>query len=58
MHTYLLEKKVTKELNQNTDQLIEFLEKYDGDNLIIFEVYQNKLDERKKLTKALKKWST
>ncbi|KTW20321.1 DNA polymerase III subunit delta [Staphylococcus warneri] len=47
--------KVTKELNQNTDQLIEFLEKYDGDNLIIFEVYQNKLDERKKLTKVLKK---
>ena len=47
--------KVTKELNQNTDQLIEFLEKYDGDNLIIFEVYQNKLDERKKLTKTLKK---
>lgn len=47
--------KVTKELNQNTDQLMEFLEKYDGDNLIIFEVYQNKLDERKKLTKTLKK---
>lgn len=47
--------KVTKELSQNTDQLIEFLEKYDGDNLIIFEVYQNKLDERKKLTKTLKK---
>ena len=37
---------------------MEFLEKYDGDNLIIFEVYQNKLDERKKLTKTLKKWST
>ena len=34
---------------------MEFLEKYDGDNLIIFEVYQNKLDERKKLTKTLKK---
>ncbi|MBY6178267.1 DNA polymerase III subunit delta [Staphylococcaceae bacterium DP2N0-1] len=47
--------KVTKELNQNIDQLMEFLEKYDGDNLIIFEVYQNKLDERKKLTKTLKK---
>lgn len=47
--------KVTKELNQNTDQLMEFLEKYDGDNLIIFEIYQNKLDERKKLTKTLKK---
>ncbi|PTI28542.1 DNA polymerase III subunit delta, partial [Staphylococcus warneri] len=47
--------KVTKELNQNTDQLMECLEKYDGDNLIRFEVYQNKLDERKKLTKTLKK---
>lgn len=47
--------KVTKELNQNTDQLLEFIEKYDGENLIVFEVYQNKLDERKKLTKTLKK---
>ena len=26
---------------------MEFIEKYDGENLIIFEVYQNKLDERK-----------
>lgn len=47
--------KVTKELNQNTDQLLEFIEKYDGENLIVFEVFQNKLDERKKLTKTLKK---
>ncbi|MGF0030012.1 DNA polymerase III subunit delta [Staphylococcus pasteuri] len=47
--------KVTKELNQNTDQLLEFIEKYDGANLIVFEVFQNKLDERKKLTKTLKK---
>ncbi|WP_253955484.1 DNA polymerase III subunit delta, partial [Staphylococcus aureus] len=30
-------------------------EKYDGENLIVFEIYQNKLDERKKLTKTLKK---
>ncbi|MFW2665011.1 DNA polymerase III subunit delta, partial [Staphylococcus aureus] len=36
-------------------QLIEFIEKYDGENLIVFEIYQNKLDERKKLTKTLKK---
>ncbi|MFW2635212.1 DNA polymerase III subunit delta, partial [Staphylococcus aureus] len=35
--------------------LIEFIEKYDGENLIVFEIYQNKLDERKKLTKTLKK---
>ncbi len=47
--------KVTKDLNQNTDQLLEFIEKYDGENLIVFEVFQNKLDERKKLTKTLKK---
>ena len=32
---------------------MEFIEKYDGENLIIFEVYQNKLDEQK-LTKSLK----
>ena len=38
----------------NVDQLIEFIEKYDGENLIVFEIYQNKLDERKKLTKTLK----
>ncbi|PTK20883.1 DNA polymerase III subunit delta, partial [Staphylococcus saprophyticus] len=37
------------------DQLIEFIEKYDGDTLIIFEVYHSKLDERKKLVKTLKK---
>ncbi|MFW3611787.1 DNA polymerase III subunit delta [Staphylococcus caprae] len=47
--------KVTKELNHSAEQLIEFIEKYDGENLIIFEVYQNKLDERKKLMKSLKK---
>ncbi|MGV3097097.1 DNA polymerase III subunit delta, partial [Staphylococcus borealis] len=28
-----------------------------GDNLVIFEIYSNKLDERKKLTKSLKKTS-
>ena len=30
---------------------------YDGENLVIFEIYSNKLDERKKLTKSLKKSS-
>ena len=39
--------KGAKELNHNPEQLIEFIEKYDGDNLILFELYQNKLDERK-----------
>jgi len=47
--------KFSKDLNHNSDELIKFLEKYDGENLIIFEVYQPKLDERKKLTKTLKK---
>ncbi|MFW2695059.1 DNA polymerase III subunit delta, partial [Staphylococcus aureus] len=44
-----------KDMAHNVDQLIEFIEKYDGENLIVFEIYQNKLDERKKLTKTLKK---
>ncbi|MFP6334599.1 DNA polymerase III subunit delta, partial [Bacillus subtilis] len=47
--------KPPKDLNHNIDQLIEFIEKYDGDTLIIFEVYHSKLDERKKLVKTLKK---
>ncbi|HDB7212774.1 TPA: DNA polymerase III subunit delta [Staphylococcus aureus] len=47
--------KSPKDMAHNVDQLIEFIEKYDGENLIVFEIYQNKLDERKKLTKTLKK---
>ena len=39
--------KFSKDLNHNSDELIKFLEKYDGENLIIFEVHQSKLDERK-----------
>lgn len=46
--------KVSKDLTPNNDQILEFLNKYDGENLIIFEIYQNKLDERKKITKTLK----
>lgn len=46
--------KAPKDMAHNVDQLIEFIEKYDGENLIVFEIYQNKLDERKKLTKTLK----
>lgn len=46
--------KAPKDMAHNVNQLIEFIEKYDGENLIVFEIYQNKLDERKKLTKTLK----
>lgn len=49
--------KVSKDIQLNNEQVNEFLEKYDGENFIIFEVYQNKLDERKKITKTLKKTS-
>ncbi|UDI78144.1 DNA polymerase III subunit delta [Staphylococcus taiwanensis] len=49
--------KVTKDITPNNEQVIEFLQKYDGDNLIIFEIYNGKLDERKKLTKTLKQTS-
>ena len=47
--------KPPKDMRPNIEQLIEFIEKYDGETLIIFEVYQGKLDERKKLVKTLKK---
>ena len=50
-------RKVNKDITPNNEQVIEFLEKYDGENLVIFEIYSNKLDERKKLTKSLKKSS-
>ena len=46
--------KAPKDVNHNTTQLLEFIEKYDGETLIIFEVYHSKLDERKKLVKKLK----
>lgn len=47
--------KAPKDVNHNIDQLMEFIEKYDGESMIIFEVYHSKLDERKKLVKSLKK---
>ena len=47
--------KVTKEVNNDFSRLTSFIEKYDGDTLVIFEVFQSKLDERKKLVKLLKK---
>lgn len=31
--------KVLKDMVYNVDQLIEFIEKYDGENLIVFEIY-------------------
>lgn len=46
--------KPPKDINHNVDQLLEFINKYDGESLVIFEVYQSKLDERKKLVKHLK----
>ncbi|RIO72356.1 DNA polymerase III subunit delta, partial [Staphylococcus haemolyticus] len=44
--------KFKKDITENNEQVIEFLEKYDGENLVIFEIYSNKLDERKKVTKT------
>ena len=45
--------KVNKDITPNNEQVIEFLEKYDGENLVILVI----TDERKKLTKSLKKSS-
>lgn len=39
--------KAPKDVNHNIDQLMEFIEKYDGESMIVFEVYHSKLDERK-----------
>lgn len=50
--------KVAKEQQQNIDIIIEFLEKYADDTLIIFQVNATKLDERKKVVKVLKKQAT
>ncbi|MGK9043584.1 DNA polymerase III subunit delta [Mammaliicoccus vitulinus] len=47
--------KVTHNINQNIDQLIGFLEQYDGETLVVFDVFNEKLDERKKLVKTVKK---
>ncbi|WP_239734381.1 DNA polymerase III subunit delta [Mammaliicoccus sp. G-M28] len=47
--------KVTNNINQNDDQLIGFIEQYDGETLVVFDVFNEKLDERKKLVKSVKK---
>lgn len=47
--------KVAKEQQLNVDSVIEFIEKYNHQTLIIFQVNASKLDERKKLVKTLKK---
>ena len=47
--------KVSTQINQNTDQLIQFIEQYDGETLVVFDVFNEKLDERKKLVKTVKK---
>ncbi|WP_239740849.1 DNA polymerase III subunit delta [Mammaliicoccus sp. M-M45] len=47
--------KVTNNINQNVVQLIGFIEQYDGETLVVFDVFNEKLDERKKLVKSVKK---
>lgn len=50
--------KVAKATQPNLDGFIQFLENYDGQTLIIFQVNATKLDERKKVVKQLKKYAT
>lgn len=47
--------KGNKDINHNIDALMEFIEKYDGSTMVVFEINNQKLDERKKLVKTLKK---
>ncbi|QLK86034.1 DNA polymerase III subunit delta [Staphylococcus sp. 17KM0847] len=50
--------KAPKDVQPNTDALLKFIENDKGDCLIIFQVNATKLDERKKIVKALKKHAT
>lgn len=45
--------KVRAEVKHNIDLLIEYIENKNDDTLIIFEVYSESLDKRKKLTKLM-----
>lgn len=47
--------KVRAEVKHNIDLLVEYLENKNDDTLIIFEVYSEKLDKRKKITKLMGK---
>lgn len=47
--------KVSKDHTIDAHAVIEFIEKYNGDSLVIFQVFTSKLDERKKMVKTLKK---
>lgn len=50
--------KVAKEKQPNLEGFIRFLENYDGQTLIVFQVNAVKLDERKKAVKQLKKYAS
>ncbi|WP_414054849.1 DNA polymerase III subunit delta [Macrococcus equi] len=42
----------------NLDKVVNFLENFEGPNVVIFKVLQDKLDERKKIVKRIKKLHT
>lgn len=50
--------KIAKEKQPNLEEFIRFLENYDGQTLIVFQVNAVKLDERKKVVKQLKKYAS
>lgn len=41
--------------DMDLDKVVDFLEKFNGPNIVIFKVLQDKLDERKKIVKRIKK---
>ncbi len=45
-------------VEHNMDALVEFITQFDGPNYVIFEVTNEKLDERKKIVKLIKKERT
>lgn len=47
--------KVKPTIDINIEEVLSFLEQFKGPNIVIFEVNQDKLDERKKIVKTIKK---
>ena len=54
-NSYIFTGTTKKEINQNTDLLLEYLEHQNTDTICIFWTMSEKLDERKKITKQIKK---
>lgn len=54
-NAYIFTASTKKELEQNTDGLLQYLDNINTDTILIFVVNEEKIDERKKITKLIRK---